>query len=72
VTDTSVPVPRPEQTEDVADKMVQHLLRQPCDLIDARRLMRAFHASADDFQQVLRRLEEGPWALAGAGTPDPL
>jgi hypothetical protein len=47
-----------EKTDDTAVRMVQHLLCWPCDLIDARRLMRRFQASAADFQRALARLEE--------------
>jgi hypothetical protein len=34
------------------------LLRWPCDLIDARHLLRRFQASAVDFQHALARLEK--------------
>jgi hypothetical protein len=34
------------------------LLRWPCDLIDARHLLRRFQASAVDFQHALAWLEE--------------
>lgn len=43
---------------DPAENIVQHLLRQPSDLIDTGRLMRRFHASVQDFQRALTRLEQ--------------
>ncbi|MBI3801767.1 MAG: hypothetical protein HY268_32960 [Deltaproteobacteria bacterium] len=43
---------------DLAEKIVQHLSRNPCDLIDAKRLMRRFHASVADVQAALKRLEQ--------------
>ncbi len=48
----------PKKMDDVTERMVQHLLRRPYDLIDASRLMRRFQASVDDFQQALKRLEQ--------------
>lgn len=47
-----------EKADDTVERIIQHLLRWPCDLTDARRLMRSFQASAADFQQALARLEE--------------
>lgn len=47
-----------EKGDDTVGRLVQHLLRWPCDLIDARHLIRRFHASAVDFQHALTRLEE--------------
>lgn len=45
-----------EKTDDTAARMVQQLLRWPCDLIDARRLMRRFQASVADCQRALAAL----------------
>ncbi len=45
-------------TADPAERIAQHLLRKPSDLIDSRRLMRLFRASVDDFQRALTRLEQ--------------
>jgi hypothetical protein len=45
-------------TVDPAERIAQHLLRRPSDLIDSRRLMRFFHASVHDFQRALVRLEQ--------------
>jgi hypothetical protein len=45
-------------TVDAAERIAQHLLRRPSDLIDSRRLMRFFHASVSDFQRALVRLEQ--------------
>jgi hypothetical protein len=47
-----------ETADDAADRMAQHLLRWPCDLIDARRLLCRFRAAAAAFQHALGRLEE--------------
>ena len=47
-----------EKVDDTVEQLVQHLLRWPCDLIDARHLLRRFQASAVDFQHALARLEE--------------
>jgi len=46
-----------ERADDTVERIIQHLLRWPCDLTDVRRLMRDFQASAADFQQALARLE---------------
>jgi len=45
-------------TVDPAERIAQHLLRKPSDLIDSRRLMRLFRASVDDFQRALTWLEQ--------------
>jgi len=45
-------------TVDPAERIAQHLLRKPSDLIDSRRLMRLFRASVDDFQRAFARLEQ--------------
>ena len=47
-----------EKVDDTVERLVRHLLRWPCDLIDARHLLRRFQASAVDFQHALARLEE--------------
>jgi hypothetical protein len=49
-----------EQADNTTERIVQHLLRSPCDLVDTRYLMHLFQASAADFQQALARLEEVP------------
>lgn len=49
-------------TIDVAEQIAQHLLHKPYDLIDSRRLLRLFKASADDFQRALQRMEQLPLA----------
>jgi hypothetical protein len=56
MTDSNQPLR--EGTSDLAEKIVQYLLRNPCDLIDARRLMRRFRASVADVQLALGRLEQ--------------
>jgi hypothetical protein len=40
---------RLEKADDTVERIVQHLLRSPCDLADTRYLMRLFQASAADF-----------------------
>ncbi|HEV8712730.1 MAG TPA: hypothetical protein VGX03_07890 [Candidatus Binatia bacterium] len=50
--------PLPEGTSDLAEKIAQYLLRNPCDLIDTTRLMRRFRASVADVQQALKRIEQ--------------
>jgi hypothetical protein len=47
-----------EAAVDPAERIAQHLLRTPSDLIDTRRLMRRFQASVDDFLRALKRLED--------------
>jgi DNA-binding GntR family transcriptional regulator len=49
--------PPQEGSGDLADKIVQHLMRSPFDLVDTTRLMRRFRASVTDVQQALQRLE---------------
>ena len=41
-----------------AERLVQHLLLNPSDLIDSCRLMRRFRASVQEFQQALQQLEQ--------------
>ena len=40
-----------------AEQVLFHLLRHPYDLVDARRLMRRFHASAADVSCALSKFE---------------
>lgn len=46
------------QVDETAERLVRHLPRWPCDLIDARHLLRRFQVSAVDFQHALARLME--------------
>jgi hypothetical protein len=48
----------PEGTDVPAAKIVQHLLRNPYDLIDIFRLMRRFRASSADTQRALGVFEQ--------------
>jgi hypothetical protein len=50
--------PPHQGTEDLAEKIAQYLSRNPCDLIDAKRLMRRFRASVADVQAALKQLEQ--------------
>jgi len=43
---------------DPAEQIAQHLVQNPSDLIDIRRLMRHFHASVADFQRAFVRLDQ--------------
>ena len=43
---------------DPAEEIAQHLFHNPSDLIDIRRLMRRFQASAADFQRAFARLDQ--------------
>lgn len=60
---TDVQQPAEQQEEDLkdpkdpAEEVFLHLLRHPCDLIDARRLMQRFHASAADVYHALGKFE---------------
>ena len=56
--DTNQSPPPEEGVGDPAEKLTQHLLRNPYDLIDTRRLMRRFKASVADVQRALVRLEQ--------------
>jgi type IV secretory pathway ATPase VirB11/archaellum biosynthesis ATPase len=47
-----------EKVDNTVERLVQHLLRWPCDLIDTRHLLRCFQVSTVDFQRALARLEE--------------
>ena len=46
------------QDDDPAERLAQHLLRQPHDLIDARRLFQRFQVTTQEFQRALTRLED--------------
>ena len=47
-----------DEKDDPAEKLLMHLLRHPCDLVDARKLMQRFHATVPDVQRALRELEQ--------------
>lgn len=40
------------------ERLTQHLITRPYDLIDARALMMRFQVTVKDFQQALARLEQ--------------
>ena len=50
--------PSHEGASDLAEKIAQYLLRNPCDLIDTTWLMHRFRASVADVQQALKRLDQ--------------
>ena len=58
LTDVQESKKQEEGSQDPAEQLLLHLLRHPYDLIDTRRLMRQFHASPADFQNVLGKLEQ--------------
>jgi hypothetical protein len=47
----------PTDPKDPAEAVLFHLLRHPCDLVDARRLMWRFRASAADVSRALGKFE---------------
>ena len=49
--------PASQEPTDLAEKITQYLLQNPCDLIDTKRLMRRFRASVADVERALSRLE---------------
>ena len=55
---TNVEQIQESKAENPTEQLVFHLLRHPCDLIDATRLMRRFHASATEVQLALKELEQ--------------
>lgn len=50
--------PFPEALPDPSEQLFLHLLRHPCDLVDARRLMRRFRVSPAEVQRVLGRIDK--------------
>jgi hypothetical protein len=70
MTYTHEPQPLLEKADGAVERLVQHLRRWPCDVIDVRHLMFRFQASVSDFQQALARLGEAALysARKGAGT----
>ncbi len=56
--DTTPPQLSPALVTDRADQLILHLLRHPADLIDMRRVMQSFQASAAEVQQALGWLEQ--------------
>jgi hypothetical protein len=47
-----------EEMENKAVQIASHLRREPHDLIDTKRLMHRFRASAEDFQRAFLLLEQ--------------
>lgn len=50
--------PTPIKGTDLAERLAQHLVGWPQDLLDARRLMRCFHVSVANFQRALMLWEQ--------------
>ncbi len=63
------PLSASDTQEDPAERLVQHLLRQPHDLIDARRLFQRFRVTTREFQRALRQFED--LRLTGDIPPQP-
>lgn len=49
---------RSDNPSEPTQRLIQHLRRQPHDLIDVRALMMRFQASAEDVQKALQHLEQ--------------
>jgi len=47
-----------KETENKAEQIASYLRREPHNLIDTRRLMHRFQASAEDFQRAFLLLEQ--------------
>jgi hypothetical protein len=47
-----------DERDDPGEKLLMHLLRHPCDLVDTRKLMQRFHASVHDAQYALDKFEQ--------------
>jgi hypothetical protein len=47
----------PDSRPDLVDSLAAHLLQYPEDLVDAKRLLKAFPMSTDEFQQILSRVD---------------
>lgn len=57
MTKTDMSQPLSEMLLDPSEQLFLHLLRHPCDLVDARRLMRRFRVSPAEVQRVLGRID---------------
>lgn len=58
MSDTFHPQFDSEETGNKAEQIASYLRREPHDLIDTRRLMLRFHASAEDFWRAFLLLEQ--------------
>ncbi|HJY82279.1 MAG TPA: hypothetical protein VKK81_14510 [Candidatus Binatia bacterium] len=66
--DEAVPFPQDEQTKARIIRRVADYLRQhPEELIDAKRVLRRFRASAQEFYQALLVLDRQPSSQASLG-----
>jgi hypothetical protein len=54
---THEPIALPEKADSTVsiEQLVEHLMRNPFDIIDTTRLMRRFHVSAEDLRAALDR-----------------
>jgi hypothetical protein len=50
--------PQTEPLTDPIERLVDHLLRYPADLVDSYRLLRRFRVSSKDFQRALTLVEQ--------------
>lgn len=58
MTDSRQPSPQFSFTTDPVERLAEHLLRYPADLIDAHRLLRRFRVSSEGFQRALLLVEQ--------------
>ena len=58
MSDPDQPLSSSGTQDDPAERLAQHLLRRPHDLIDARRLFQRFQVTTQEFQRALSRLED--------------
>ena len=64
MTDPEQPSEPDDASEDSARNLAMHLLRQPHDLIDARKLLHRYSVSPREFQRALLLLDERDGLLA--------
>ena len=57
MSDPDKPLSASGTQEGPTERLVQHLLRQPHDLVDARRLFQRFRVTTQEFQRALRQFE---------------
>ena len=50
---------------DIINRLVDHLHQYPQDLVDAKRLLHYFRASASEFYQALLVIDKQPWPRSG-------
>ena len=59
--DQRLPVLRnPHSRPDIIKNLAEHLLQHPQDIVDAKRLIKNFQASANEFHQALQLIDPEP------------